>query len=255
MILTVDIGNTNIALGGFVSDELRFVSRISTDAAKTADEYAVCILHSLALYEIDKEDIVGIIVASVVPPLNDAIRKAIRFVFGKEPLFVGPGIKSGIGIQCDMPSSVGADLIAAAVAAHYVYGSPSLIVDIGTATKMTVVNQKGAFIGTSIIPGVIMGLDALAKGTAQLPRISLELPPAVIGKNTADCMRSGVLYGNAALIDGMIDRINEEFGEPLRVYATGGMASAIIPLCKHDICVDEHLVLTGLNILYQKNKA
>lgn len=255
MILTIDIGNTNIALGGFVSDELRFVSRISTDTARTEDEYAVRILQSLALYKIDKEDITGVIVASVVPPLNDAIRKAIRFVFQKEPLFVGPGIKSGIGIQCDMPSSVGADLIAASVAAHYIYGSPSLIVDIGTATKMTVVNQKGAFIGTSIIPGVLMGLNALAQGTAQLPRISLELPSAVIAKNTADCMRSGVLYGNAALIDGMIERINEEFGAPLQVYATGGMASAIIPLCKHDICLDEHLVLKGLNILYQKNRA
>ena len=255
MILTIDIGNTNMALGGFVADELRFVSRISTDPAKTQDEYAVSLFQSLALHGIDKGTITGVIVASVVPPLNDAIRKAIRFVFQMEPLFVGPGIKSGIGIHCDMPSSVGADLIAASVAAHYIYGSPALIVDIGTATKMTVLNQKGAFIGTSIIPGVMMGLNALAERTAQLPKISLELPSSVIAKNTADCMRSGVLYGNAALIDGMIERINREFGEPLRVYATGGMASAIIPLCEHDICVDEHLVLKGLNILYQKNKA
>lgn len=254
MILTVDIGNTNITLGGFEEDELRFVSRISTDLSKTEDEYAIRILEALSLYEIDKADITGVIVASVVPPLNLAIKKAVGFVFKKEPVFVGPGIKSGIGIQCDMPSSVGADLIAAAVAAHYIYGSPSLIIDIGTATKMTVVNAKGAFIGTSIVPGVLMGLNALAEETAQLPRISLEVPSAVIAKNTADCMRSGVLYGNASLVDGMIDRINEEFGEKLRVYATGGMASTVIPLCKHDICLDEHLVLKGLNILYQKNK-
>jgi pantothenate kinase type III len=148
----------------------------------------------------------------------------------------------------------GCDLIAAAVAAHYIYGSPSLIIDMGTATKMTVVDHKGAFIGTSIIPGVMMGLNSLSEGTAQLPKISLEKPSSVIAKNTADCMRSGVLYGNASLIDGMIDRISQEFGSELPVYATGGMASLIMPLCRHEIPVDEHLVLKGLNILYQKNK-
>ena len=254
MILTIDIGNTNIMLGGFEADELRFVSRISTDPLRTEDEYAIRILESLALYEIDKRDITGAIVASVVPQLNSVIKKAVKFIFKNEPLFVGPGIKSGIGIQCDIPSSVGADIIAASVAAHYVYGSPCLIIDIGTATKMTVVNRKGAFIGTSIIPGVMMGLNALADGTAQLPKISLQVPDTVIAKNTADCMRSGVLFGNASLIDGMIDRINEEFGEELKVYATGGMAPLITPLCKHDISVDDHLVLKGLNILYSKNK-
>ncbi len=254
MVLTVDIGNTNITLGGFEHDKLRFVSRISTGSPKTDDEFAICILESLALHEIDREEITGVIIASVVPPLNTAIKKAIRFVFKKEPIFVGPGIKSGIGIQCDIPSSVGADLIAASVAVHNIYGSPSLIIDIGTATKMTVLNENGAFIGTSIIPGVLMGLNALAEGTAQLPKISLEVPQKVIAKNTADCMRSGVLFGNASLIDGMIDRINDEFGQKLSVYATGGMAASIIPLCKHDIMLDEHLVLKGLNVLYHKNK-
>ena len=253
MILTVDIGNTNIILGGFESDELKFVSKISSDKERTEDEYAIRILEALTLYGIDKRDINGIIVASVVPPLNASIKRAILFIFGKEPVFVGPGIKSGIGIQCDMPSSVGADLIASAVAAHYIYGSPALIIDIGTATKMTVVNKKGAFIGTSIIPGVLMGLNALSECTAQLPKISLEVPSSVIAKNTADCMRSGVLFGHASLVDGMIDRINEEFGEELKVYATGGMAKEIIPLCKHEIFLDEHLTLKGLNILYRKN--
>ena len=254
MILTIDVGNTNIMLGGFVRDELAFVSRISTDLSATQDEYAIRILAALSLHGIDKQSIKGCILASVVPPLNTVIKGAIRFVFEQEALLVGPGIKSGIGIQCDIPSSVGADLIAAAVAAHYIYGSPSLIIDMGTATKMTVVNQKGAFIGTSIIPGVMMGLNSLSEGTAQLPKISLEKPGNVIAKNTADCMRSGVLYGNASLIDGMIDRISEEFGQQLPVYATGGMASLITPLCRHEIPVDEYLVLKGLNILYQKNK-
>ena len=254
MILTIDIGNSTIVMGGFMDNALKFVSRLSTDSTKTEDEYAVRILEALALYGIDKQDIDGAIIASVVPPLNAVIKKGVEFIFKKEPVFVGPGIKTGIGIQCDTPSSVGADLIAVSVAAHYIYGSPSLIIDMGTATKMTVVNKKGAFIGTSIIPGVLMGLNALADGTAQLPKISLEVPGGVIAKNTADCMRSGVLYGNASMIDGMIDRINHEFGENLKVYATGGLADLIIPLCSHQITVDEHLVLKGLNILYQKNK-
>ncbi|MBO5298808.1 MAG: type III pantothenate kinase [Clostridia bacterium] len=253
MVITVDIGNTNITFGGFDGDELVFVSRISTRQPMTEDEFAARIIESLSLHGIDREKATGTIVASVVPPLNNALKKAILFIFKKEPIFVGPGIKSGIGIQCDMPSSVGADLIAASVAAHFIYGSPSLIIDIGTATKMTVVNKKGAFIGTSIIPGVMMGLNALSDGTAQLPKISLEVPDSVIAKNMSDCMRSGVLFGNASMIDGMIDRINEEFGEELNVYATGGMAGTIIPLCKHSIVLDEYLVLKGLNILYRKN--
>ena len=253
MILTIDIGNTNIVIGGFSDDEISFVARVAADAAKTDDEYSVSILQVLDLYSVRREDVQGVIIASVVPPLNTVIKRAVRFLFDKDPLLVGPGIKSGIGIQCDMPSSVGADIIAASVAAHYIYGSPSIIIDIGTATKMSVVNNKGAFVGTSIIPGVMMGLNALADMTAQLPKISLEIPPSVIAKNTADCMRSGVLFGNASMIDGMIDRINSEFGEELSVIATGGMASSIIPLCKHEIRTDLHLVLKGLNILYHKN--
>jgi len=254
MILAVDIGNTNITLGGFERDELAFVSTVSTSNPKTSDEFAICFLNALSLHGVDKDTVNGVIVSSVVPPINTALKKAIEKVFDIEPIFVGPGIKSGISIQCDIPSSVGSDLIASSVAVHTIYGSPALIVDIGTATKMTVLNHNGAFIGTSIIPGVLMGLNALADTTAQLPKISLDLPKKIIAKNTADCMRSGVLFGNASLIDGMIDRINEEFGEGLKVYATGGAATTVIPLCKHDITVDEHLVLKGLNIIYHKNK-
>ncbi len=255
MILTVDAGNSNITLGGFEGDSLRFVSRISTNPACTGDELAVKLLGALALNKVNARDIDGVMAASVVPQLNAAVKEAVHTAFSKRPLFVGPGIKSGIGIRCEVPSSVGADIIAAAAAAYFLYGGPCLIVDAGTATKMTVVNGEGAFIGTSIIPGVLMGLSALSDGTAQLPKISLEVPPSVIGKNTVDCMRSGVLFGNAALIDGMIDRINEEYGEPLKVCATGGMASVLVPLCRRQMLLDEHLVLKGLNILYHKNKA
>ncbi len=149
---------------------------------------------------------------------------------------------------------MGADLICGCVAAHYIYGSPALVIDMGTATKIMITNRDGAFYGASIIPGVNIALRALASGTAQLPQISLEPPKSVIGKNTVDCMLSGVVFGNAAMIDGMIDRYAEESGEELRIIATGGLADTIIPLCRHDIITDRDLVLKGLNILYKKNK-
>ncbi len=253
MVLAIDIGNTNITLGGFNDDELTFVARISTDMSKTSDEYATKIHHMLSLYEIDKKVITGAIISSVVPPLNMIFRNAIKFIYGVDPLIVGPGIKTGINIHVDNPTSVGSDLICACVAAHYIYGSPSLIVDIGTATKMMVVDRTGAFIGVSIIPGVLMGMKGLSMGTAQLPQVSLEAPKSVIGKNTADCMKSGVVFGNACLIDGMIDRFNDEVGEELPVYATGGYATTIVGHCKHRITLDENMVLKGLNIIYKKN--
>lgn len=254
LILAIDVGNTNITIGGFCGDELRLVLRLSADRERTDDEYAMLIDGALRLHGADPRDIDGAVVSSVVPPLDHALKKAIERLFSVDAIFVGPGIKTGIGIQCDMPSSVGADIVAASVAVHFLYKSPALIIDMGTATKMTVLNKKGAFIGTSIAPGVMMGLNGLAECTAQLPRISLEVPRSVIEKNTIDCMRSGVVFGNAAMVDGMIDRIERETGESLDIYATGGMASLISPLCDHKMLVDEDLVLKGLNIIYNKNK-
>lgn len=254
MILTVDVGNSHITLGGFANDTLSFVARMATDPCKTEDEYAVRIKEMLSLYRVDEKSVEGAIVASVVPPLNGTIQKAIAIITGKDAIFVGPGVKSGIGIRCDVPSSVGADLIAASVAAHFLYQSPALVVDIDTVTKMTLVDEKGAFVGTSIMPGILMGLDALSEKTAQLPKISLDTPSSVIGKNTQDCMRSGVLYGHACLVDGMIDRICEEYEAPLSLLATGSMAKSVLSLCKHEIPFDEHLVLKGLNVIYNKNR-
>lgn len=254
MILAIDIGNTNIVLGGFETDKLTFVARISTNAVKTEDEYATKIKSILALHEVDKTSVKGAIISSVVPPLNSVMKEAVKIVYGIDALMVGPGIKTGINILCDNPSTVGADLICACVAAHHLYGSPSLVIDMGTATKMMVVNRDGAFIGVSIIPGVNIGLKALASGTAQLPQISLEAPGSVLGKNTIDCMRSGVVFGNASMLDGMIDRFNEEMGEQLQVIATGGLASTIVPHCKHKITLDDDLLLKGLKVLYEKNK-
>ena len=253
MILAIDIGNTNIAIGGFYGEDLRFVARISTDATKTADEYSSKILHMLSLYGLDRAEVCGAIISSVGPPLTSIMSKALKTIYGVDPLIVGPGIKTGIGIHCDNPASVGADLICACVAAHYLHGSPCLVIDMGTATKMMVVDKSGAFIGVSMMPGVMMGLLGLSSGTAQLPQVSLEAPSRVIGKNTADCMKSGAIYGNAAMIDGMIDRFNEEYGEPLPAIATGGYSHAIIKHCKHKIELDDDLVLRGLYIIYKKN--
>lgn len=254
MILTVDIGNSNINFGVFEGDDIRFVARIATDPSKTEFEYAGIISNALLIPDINKGEIKGAIISSVVPQLNNVMKAAIRLLYRVESLLVGPGIKTGIGIQCDNPASVGADIICACVAAHHLYGSPSLIVDMGTATKMMVMNDNGAFIGVSIIPGVIVSLDALARRTAQLPMVSLEAPKNVIGKNTADCMRSGIVFGNASMVDGMIDRISEEYGSSLPVYTTGGLASVITPYCKHKMTYNEFLVLEGLNIIYKKNQ-
>jgi len=215
MVLTVDIGNTNIVLGGFVDDNLTFVARIATNANKTEDEYATKIKSILALHKVEKKEVKGAIISSVVPPLTRVMSDALKMVYGIEPLLVGPGIKTGINIRCDDPSSVGADLICGCVAANTIYGNPALVIDMGTATKMMLIDNTGTFTGVSIIPGVNIALKALASGTAQLPQISLEAPKSVIGKNTADCMRSGAVFGNASMIDGMIDRFAEELGYEL----------------------------------------
>jgi len=245
MLLAIDIGNTNIVLGGFDGDEITFVARIATNAHKTEDEYATKIKSILALHEVDKTSVKGAIISSVVPPLNSVMKNAIKIVYGIEPLLVGPGVKTGLNILCDSPSQVGADLICACVASQNIYGSPSLVIDMGTATKILLVNSEGAFTGASIIPGVGIGLKALASGTAQLPQISLEAPRTALGKNTVDAMRSGVVLGNASMLDGMIDRVIEEEGYDMPVIATGGLSSTIVRHCRHKILFlqNDHLLV------------
>lgn len=254
MILTIDIGNTNVAFGGFVDGECTFVARVATDPAQTEDEYASKMLSILSLHGVDRDQLDGAIISSVVPQLTTVMKKAVAMICGVEALVVGPGIKTGINIHCDAPSSVGSDLICACVAVNHLYGSPALIVDMGTATKMMVLSDKGTFIGVSIIPGLRMGLRALSEGTAQLPQVSLEAPASVVGKNTVDAMKSGVIFGHAAMVDGMIDRFDEELGMSLPVYATGGLSQLIVPHCKHDITLNDNLVLKGLELLYIKNR-
>lgn len=253
MLLTIDIGNTNIVLGGFVDDELVFVSRISTNARKTDAEYATKIKSILALNNINVTEIRGAVISSVVPPLTATVKNAIHMVYGVDAIVVGPGIKTGINLLADNPAEVGADLICACVAAYNLYAPPVLVTDMGTATKMLIVDEKACFSGVSIIPGVELSLKALTGGTAQLPQISLEAPDKVMGRNTSACMRSGIIFGNASMIDGMIDRIEAEIGCTTTHIATGGLSNAIVPHCNHDITIDNDLILKGLNIIYRKN--
>lgn len=254
MILTIDIGNTNIVLGGFEGEKLEFISRISTDSHKTDCEYAAMLKTILSLYSVDESRISGAAISSVVPPLTHAVINAIKMAYSVNPVVVGPGIKTGINLLADNPSQVGADLICACVAAYNLYTPPVVVIDMGTATKLLIVDENACFSGVSIIPGVEISLKALAGGTAQLPQISLDPPERVLGRNTIDCMRSGIIYGNASMIDGMIDRIQDEVGSIPTLVATGGLSNAIIPYCKHNITIDDDLLLKGLNIIYNKNK-
>ena len=253
MILTIDIGNSNIVIGGVEGDEICFEARLRTESTKTSDQYCVDLKILLDVYGIASESIEGAIIASVVPQVLNSFQTAIKKLTGKTSLVVGPGLKTGLNILLENPSQTGADRVVGCVAALREHKPPMIIVDMGTATNMIVVNSKGIFSGVSIAPGVLLGLTALSKGTALLSQVSLEAPRAVVAKNTADCMRSGVIFGHACMVDGMIDRISEEVGENPTVYATGEYAPVIVPYCKHEMIHDEHLVLKGLNIIYKKN--
>ena len=253
MIITVDIGNTNIVLGGFLNEEPTFIANIATDNQRTDCEYAVKIRSILNLYGVEKNSVSGAVISSVVPPLTSKISNALKMIYGVDSLVVSPGIKTGINLLVDNPAQVGADLICSCVAAYNLYSPPVLIIDMGTATKFHIVDEKACFHGVSIIPGVEISLKALAGGAAQLPQISLEAPERILGKNTVESMRSGVIYGYASMVDEMINRIEAETGSKLAAVATGGLSPAIIPYCNHKIILDKLLILKGLLIIYQKN--
>ena len=252
MILAIDMGNTNIVIGGIDSTQTYFVERITTDHVKTGLEYAVNIKNILEIHDIDKSRVEGAIMSSVVPPLNAPISSAINKLFGFRPRLVGSGMKTGLNIIMDNPKTVGSDMIVDAVAVVKEYPLPAIVIDMGTATTMSVVDQKGNYIGGVIFPGLRVSLDSLSSKAAQLPSISLEIPKKVIGKNTIDCMRSGIMYGSAGMIDGIIDRMEAELGKTPSVIATGGLSRFVVPLCRHKIIYDEALLMKGLWILYEK---
>lgn len=253
MILAIDVGNTNIVIGCIEGEKVRFVERVSTNLSKTELEYVVEFKTLFDIYGIGIEDISGSIISSVVPPLNNILRSAMEKLLHSKPLLVGPGLKTGLNILMDNPGQVGADLIVNAVAGLQYYGAPLILIDMGTATTISVVDEKKNYVGGMIMPGVKVSLESLVNRTSQLPRISLEAPKKIIGKNTIECMKSGIVIGQAAQMDGMVERIRDEMGSRVPVVATGGLAGCIIPHCKNEIICDNELTLKGLGIIYRKN--
>ena len=254
MILAIDIGNTNIVVGCIDDEKTYFIERLSTVRTKTELEYAVDLKTVLDIYHIKKTDIEGCIISSVVPQITDIARLAAEKILKKEVMVLGPGVKTGLNIMMDNPGQLGADMVADAVAGLASYPVPFIVIDMGTATTVSVVNDKKQYIGGMILPGVGVSLDALTSRASQLSGISIDAPKHIIGKNTIECMKSGVLYSNAAALDGIVERIEEELGQRTTVIATGGLAKKIVSHCKREIMLDEDLLLKGLRVIYEKNE-
>ena len=253
MILAVDIGNSNIVIGGIDGDDIRFEARLRTDATKTSDEYCIDLKMILDVYGVDTSNVEGMIVASVVPQVLNSVKTALKKLTGKNALVVGPGLKTGLNIKIENPAQTGADLVVGCVAALREHKPPLIVIDMGTATTMIVLDETGALIGGCICPGVKISLDALTDRTALLPGLQLDQPKRAIGRNTIDCMRSGIMMGNACMLDGMVQRMEEELGQKTTVVITGGIAKFVEPLCKTEMIYDKDLLLKGLATLYREN--
>ena len=253
MILTVDIGNSNIVIGGVREDEILFEARLRTDATKTSDEYCLDVKSLMEVYGVDVAEVEGAIIASVVPQVLNSFHTAIKKLTGKTALVVGPGLKTGLNILLENPGQTGADLVVGSVAALREHKPPLTIIDMGTATTISVIDKTGAYIGGAIIPGVKISMDALTDRTALLPGLQLDQPKRAIGRNTVDAMRSGLMMGAACMLDGMIERMEEELGYKSTVIATGGIAKFIIPLCHREMIYDKDLLIKGLVALYKEN--
>ena len=256
MLLAIDVGNTNIVLGCFDEEnQILFRERLSTNQSATALEYASGIRMALDMHGIDKNLIDDAIISSVVPSVTATLREAVQKYTGKKVMIVGAGIKTGLNIVIDNPAQLGSDLVVDAVAGLHEYPVPQIIIDMGTATTLSVINSKKQYIGGVIMTGMAVSMNALVDKTSQLPKIGFEAPKKVIGSNTVDCMKSGIMYATASSLDGMISRIEEELGEKCTVIATGGLSGTVIPLCKSEIILDDDLLLKGLSLIYQKNKS
>ena len=254
MILAIDVGNSNIVLGGIDNEKIYFTVRLSTDRFKSNDEYAVLIKNLIELNGYDPADMEGSIISTVVTALATTLRLALEKITGKPCMVVGSGLKTGLNILIDNPAQLGSDLVVDAVAAIAEYPKPIVIFDLGTATTLSVVDKKGNYLGGMIMPGVVVGVEAISNRASQLPHIGLDAPKRLVGTNTIDCMKSGAIYGNAAMLDGIVERVTEELGEAPTVVATGGLARVIVPHCRRKIICDDNLMLKGLLIVYNKNK-
>ena len=254
MILAIDVGNSNIVVGCIDGEEICFTDHVSTDWKKTEVEYAITLKNILEIHEIQEDDLEGGIISSVVPQITEVLKHAVEKLVRFPIKIVGPGLKTGLNIMIDNPAQLGSDLLVDSVAALAEHPVPLIIIDMGTATSVCVINRKRQYIGGMIVPGVRTALDSLVSHTSLLQQIGLVPPAKVIGSNTIDSMKSGMIYGNAAILDGLIQRIEEELGEPCTIVATGGLANAIVPHCKREIILDDDLMLKGLKIIYEKNR-
>lgn len=254
MLLAIDVGNTNIVIGCMDGETIEFTERLSTDAGKTSLEYAILFKTALDIHHVDTSRIDGAIISSVVPPVTPVIRTALRKITGIKALILGPGTRTGLNIRLDDPTAVGADLVAGAVGAPQKYKPPVIVVDMGTATTLMAIDKDRNFLGGAIMPGVRLSLNSLVSEASMLQGISLDSPKHAIGRNTVDAMRSGILYGHAAMIDGLVDRMEEELEGEVTVIATGGLAAGVVPACRHQIQVDDTLLLTGMRIIYEKSR-
>ena len=253
MLLTADVGNTNIKLGLFDGDELRHKMRFSTDPSKTSDEFAVVLYTFFQVYRIDVSEIGASIISSVVPKVTQPLREAIKIVTGKKSYVIGPGLKTGMDLKIDRPETLGGDIVCGCVGAYEKYGGPLIMVFMGTATVLAYVDENFAYRGGVIAPGVGISLDALTQNGALLPSVDLRAPKNVICTNTVDCIRSAMTYGSACMLDGLIDKFSVESGADCRVIATGGLAKSIICNCRHEITYDENIILYGLNVIFKRN--
>ena len=254
MILGIDVGNTNIVLGCIEDGVITNTVRIRTEAGQTAAEYGIKLKQLLDFFGIDSKGFEGAILSSVVPPVTNPLKQAVEWLTGVKCLLVGPGIKTGMNVRIDDPGTLGCDLVVGGVAAIHEYGAPVIVMDLGTATTITLIDEQCAFRGGAILPGVKLGYRALAAGTSLLPDISITPPNKCIATNTVDCMRSGAVFGTAAMIDGMVERMETELGRPCAIVATGGIAKHIVPYCRREIICDNELLLKGLWVLWQKNR-
>lgn len=256
MLLAIDVGNSTTSVGLFDQNKtLQFQAFVDTDSRKTADQISIDLMNLFTLYHFDYRCITGAILCSVVPPLNFMMEKALTRLLGKPPMVVGPGVKTGLNIRLTNQTQVGADIVADAVSALEKFTPPIITIDMGTATTIGVITEGRTYEGGLLLPGVNVSLEALSRRAAQLPDISLQHPKSLIGKNTEDCMRSGIVYGTAGMLDGIIDRIREQFpGKELTVVATGGNAPVIVRYCRNHIIYDKYLLMEGLWTIYQKNK-
>lgn len=253
MILAVDIGNSNIVIGGIDGEKIQFEARLRTDSTKTSDEYCIDLKMILDVYNVSPQAVEGAIIASVVPQVLNSVKTALKKLTGLDALVVGPGLKTGLNIKIDNPAQTGADLVVGCVAALREHKPPMIVIDMGTATTMIVLDKAGALIGGAIIPGVKISMDALTDRTALLPGLQLDQPKRAIGRNTIDCMRSGIMLGAACMLDGMVQRMEEELGSKAEVIVTGGIARFVTPMCRTPMVYDKDLLLKGLVALYREN--